>query len=38
MMRQFSLARFANKKNIEGVDSKVKQIEMRRAGKKGCER
>lgn len=37
-MRQFSLARFASKKNVEGVDSKVLQIEMRQDGMKGCER
>lgn len=37
-MRQFSLTRFASKKNIDGVDSKVIQIEMRRDRKKGCER
>lgn len=31
-MRQFSLARFVTKKNVEGVDSKVMQIEMRQDG------
>ena len=37
-MRQFLLARFASKKNVEGVDSKVMQIEMRQDGMRGNTR